>query len=118
MYYIAIVGFTRAIVLLGPTEYNGAQKLAYLHRGDAFKASGNYDKAIADYKSAMESRKLAAKACWRIAECYSLNKNIDSAIVWLKKSISYGFIDFNKWKRDEDLAPLRETREFHDITGI
>jgi tetratricopeptide (TPR) repeat protein len=114
-YDSAIAGYTRAIALLSPLEYDGAQKLAYLHRGNAFKAQGKYDPAIADYTSALELPNLAAKACWRIAECYALKKDRENAIVWLKKSISYGFNDFKAWENDRDLLYLRDDKEFRDL---
>jgi tetratricopeptide (TPR) repeat protein len=114
-YDSAIAGYTRAIALLSPLEYDGAQKVAYLHRGNAFKVQGRYDQAIADYTSALELPNLAAKACWRIAECYALKKDRENAIVWLKKSISYGFTDFKEWENDRDLLYLRDDKEFREI---
>jgi tetratricopeptide (TPR) repeat protein len=116
-YDSAIVGCTQAIALLAPSEYDGARELAYLQRGNAFRAKGEYDKAIADYTSALGSPKLAAKSCWRIADCYSLKHESATAIAWLRKSVSHGFSDFRAWKRDRDLSPLWNTREFRDIAG-
>ncbi|HMD67870.1 MAG TPA: tetratricopeptide repeat protein [Chitinivibrionales bacterium] len=113
----AIAGLTRAIALLSPLEYNGLRYLAYLQRGNAYKALGQYDKAIADYTAALASKNLAARACWRIAECFSLKKEADSAFAWLRKSSAAGFTDFSAWKRDRELSALRSTREFKEIAG-
>ena len=115
-YDSAIAGYTRAIALLSPAEYNGAQRLAYLHRGNAYKSLGKYDQAIADYTSALESPKYAAKACWRIADCFSLKNQRENAIAWLKKSVSYGFKDFSAWNRDRNLSFLWGDKEFRDLS--
>jgi tetratricopeptide (TPR) repeat protein len=114
-YDSAIAGYTRAIALLSPLEYDGAQKLAYLHRGNAFKAQGKYDQAIADYTSALELPNLAARACWRIAECYALKQDRENAMAWLKKAVTNGFTDFKAWKNDRDLLFLRDDKEFREL---
>ncbi|MDD5674420.1 MAG: tetratricopeptide repeat protein [Chitinivibrionales bacterium] len=114
-YDSAIAGLTQAIALISPLEYDGVQKLAYLQRGNAFKALGKCDQAIADYTSALESPKLAARACWRMVECYCLRHDNETALVWLKKAVSCGFKDFKAWKRDNDLAPLWNDREFLEL---
>lgn len=114
-YEEAIDGFTQAIKALSPVEYDGAQYSAYLQRGNAFKALSQYDKAVEDYKSASGSPKLAGKACWRIAQCFCLEKEDESAIVWLKKSVQNGFADFNKWISDKELARLWGRKEFREI---
>ena len=106
----------RAPSLFSPLEYGGLQYLAYLQRGNAYKALG-IDKAIADYTAALASRNLAARACWRIAECFSLKNDADSAVAWLRKSAAAGFTDFSAWKRDKELSALRNTREFREIAG-
>jgi tetratricopeptide (TPR) repeat protein len=114
-YDSAIAGLTTAISLLAPAEYNGAKYSAYLHRGNCYKVLKRYDEAIADYLSSMESKNLTAKACWRIADCYSLKSDSGNAIGWLKKSVAAGFKDFRAWERDRDLAALRGTAEFREI---
>jgi hypothetical protein len=78
---------------------------------------GRYDKAIADYGMTLNLPKLAAKGCWRIAESYSLEQKSDSAMVWLKKSATSGFKDFEVWKRDKTLSRLWDTKEFRAIAG-
>lgn len=113
-YEKAIIGFTRAISLLAAIEYNGSRKTAYFDRGNAYKMLGMYDSAIADYTNAIEP-KLAAKACWRIAECYALKNDKENTIAWLKKAISYGFTDFKSWKQDRDLLLVRDDKVFRDI---
>ncbi len=116
-YDAAVADLTRAIALLSPLEYGGAQYLACLQRGNAYKALGQYDKAIADYNAALVSKNLAARACWRIAECFSLKNDADSAIAWLRKSAAAGFNDFGAWQRDKALSPLWNAREFKEIAG-
>ena len=111
-YDSAIVNYSRAIALLSPTEYDGSQAQAYLHRGNAFKALGRYDEAIADYTHALATHQLAAKSCWRIAECFALQHNSKDAIVWLKKAITNGFTDFNAWKQDKELSLLWNDKDF------
>jgi tetratricopeptide (TPR) repeat protein len=145
----AIVWYSRAIALLSPTEYGGAQERAYLgrgvayniinqpalalqdfnqaiklkpedpysyfHRGNAFKALGRFDEAVADFTTAVGFHALAAKSCWRIAECYALKQNKEDALLWLRKSISKGFANIQVWKRDQDLKLLWDDREFLDL---
>jgi Flp pilus assembly protein TadD len=89
-----------------------------LLRGNAYKKLGRIDDAITDYLSAMDLPKLAAKACWRIAECYCLRNDENSAVEWLQKSVSRGFSDFKKWKNDSDLSLLKNNGEFQKITGM
>ncbi|HUI94077.1 MAG TPA: tetratricopeptide repeat protein [Chitinivibrionales bacterium] len=91
-------------------------RFAYLHRGNIYKSHGSYDSAVADYKKSLESRQLAAKSCWRIAECFSLEKNRDDALVWLRKSIENGFTDVDAWKHDRDLSFLWNDKEFSALS--
>ncbi len=150
-YDSAIACYSRAIAVLSPMEYNGAQEHAYfgrglmynltsrfdlalkdfdaalrlmpddrfadLHRGNAYKALGKYDSAVADYRKAMALPRLAAKSCWRTAECYSLKGDREDAVSWLKEAISRGFADFAAWKKDTDLSILRTDAEFISLTA-
>jgi tetratricopeptide (TPR) repeat protein len=103
-------------------DFNAALKLkpddfyAHFHRGNAFKAQGRYADAIADYSSALAFSKLAAKACWRTAECFALEKDKTNALLWLKKSIQHGFTNLTIWKQDPDLEFLWGDKEFIDLT--
>jgi tetratricopeptide (TPR) repeat protein len=114
-YDSAITAFTTAIAWLGRGEYDGAQYRAYLNRGDAFMALRNYDAAAADFKNALEFPPLAATACWRVAECCALRSERDSAMIWLKKSISSGFHGVDAWSHDPNLAFIRHDREFREL---
>jgi tetratricopeptide (TPR) repeat protein len=113
----AIAGYTRAIALLSPLEYAGAQGLAFLHRGTAYKNLGKYDAAISDYAKAFEFPRLAARSCWRLAECYCLKHDTANAISWLNKAVSNGFSDFAAWERDKDLSELWKDKDFLEIVG-
>ena len=115
-YEEALSGFNQAIALLSPLEFNGAKKLAFIHRGNVFRALGAYDTALADYLRALDSLNPSGRTCWHIAQCHCLKHENDTAIVWLKKSIACGFKDFNLWKRDRDLSALRDKPEFLAIT--
>jgi len=149
-YDSAIASFTRAITLLSPTEYNGAQEhayfgrgliynitrqfdkalldfnraiqlkandpYAYFQRGNAEKALNKLDDAIADYTMAFRFQKLAAKACWRMAECYGLKKDRAQALKLLKKAVFCGFNDFAALERDQDLSILWDDKEFLALT--
>jgi tetratricopeptide (TPR) repeat protein len=149
-YDSAIVWYTKAIALLSPMEYNGAQehayfgrglmynltnrvdlalkdfnealrlrpddRYAYLHRGNAFMIQGKYDDAIADYKNASVFPPLAAKSCWRIAECFSLKQDKENAIAWLNRAVQNGFKDFAAWKRDRSLSLLWNDEEFKALS--
>ncbi len=115
-YDSAIAAYSQAIILLTPKEYNGARMLAFLQRGNSWKALGKYDTAIADYRNAMASYSLAAKACWRIAECFCYKKDAADALTWLKKSQSYQGAEVEKWRRDRELSLLWSTPEFKELT--
>jgi tetratricopeptide (TPR) repeat protein len=149
-YDSAIASYTRAITLLSPREYNGAQEHAYFGRGLVYNLTRQFDKAIidfnkaiqmnpidfyayfqrgnaekalnklddakADYTTALRFQKLAAKSCWRIAECYALEKDRGHALEWLKKAIAHGFGDFGVWKNDKDFSILWDDKEFVKIT--
>ena len=114
-YDSAIAAFTLAIAWFGPGEYDGARYRSFLNRGDAYLAQGKFDKAVDDYTSALEFHELAAKACWRIAECHALRHDRKNAILWLKKSVSFGFHNFGAWARDPTLSYLRGDKEFRDL---
>jgi tetratricopeptide (TPR) repeat protein len=114
-YDSAIASFTLAIAWFAPGEYDGARFRAYLNRGDAFTALGRYDQAIEDYKNALALPALAAKACWRIAECYALKRDRDTALAWLGKSIGAGFNDFKAWEKDPTLSFIRRDKEFRGM---
>ena len=113
----AIAQYTKAIALLSPLEYAGAQGLAFLHRGTAYKNLGKYDAAISDYARAFKFPGLAARSCWRLAECCCLKHDTANAISWLNKAISNGFSDFAAWKRDKDLSELWKDKDFLEIVG-
>ena len=148
-YDSAIASYTRAITLLSPREYNGAQEHAYFGRGQVYNLTRQFDKTIidfnkaiqmnpsdfyayfqrgnaekalnklddakADYATALRFQKLAAKSCWRIAECYALEKDRGHSLEWLKKAVSNGFSEFAVWERDPDLSILWNDREFIKI---
>jgi tetratricopeptide (TPR) repeat protein len=149
-YDSAIVWYTKAIALLSPMEYSGAQehayfgrglmynltnqvdsalkdfnqalrlrpddRYAYLHRGNALMIQKKYDEAIADYKNALVFPPLAAKSCWRIAECFSLKQDREDAVAWLGRAVQNGFKDFAAWKRDKSLSILWNDKEFMALT--
>jgi tetratricopeptide (TPR) repeat protein len=116
-YDSAIAGYTLAISLLSPLEYNGALFLAYVHRGNAYKALGRYDEAVADYKISLKSSALAARSCWRIAECLALKRDKTGALHWLNQAIDNGFKEFSRWERDPDLEVLHHDKEFQSIVN-
>jgi tetratricopeptide (TPR) repeat protein len=105
----AIVDLTKALELDSNDYY------AHFHRGNAYKALKKYPQAIADYTSALSLPKLAAKACWRIAECFGLQQDSADAIAWLKKSVSKGFPNAKIWKQDDDLKILWDNKEFRAL---
>ncbi len=113
----AIAAYSQAIAWLTPTEYDGALMLAYLQRGNSWKALEKYDTALADYGKALESPKLAAKACWRMAQCYCRKEDAKSALAWLEKSKSYRQAEPQKWIRDRELSLLWNMREFKALTA-
>ena len=113
----AIAGYTKAIAMLSPLEYNGSQGLAFLHRGTAYKNLGKYDAAIADYTKSLGFPRLQQRSCWRIAQCYCLKRDKPNALSWLSKAVSYGFTDFASWKRDKDLSDLWHDKEFLELVG-
>jgi tetratricopeptide (TPR) repeat protein len=104
-----------AVTRISPAEYDGARMTGFMHRGNAFKTLGMYEEAIEDYRRAKDVSRLAARACWRIAQCYSLQKNYATAILWLNRSLSHGFGDLHLWQRDRELAPLWNTPEFREL---
>ncbi len=106
----ALLDFNRAIQLKPNDPY------AYFQRGNAEKALNKLDDAIADYTMALRFQKLAAKACWRMAECYGLKKDGAQALKLLKKAVSCGFNDFAALERDQDLSILWDDKEFIALT--
>jgi tetratricopeptide (TPR) repeat protein len=102
----ALVDFSEAITMK-PTDH-----YAYFQRGSAEKALKRFEDAINDYSIAFEYPKLSAKSCWRIAECYALEKDKANSLKWLKKAVLKGFIDFGAWKQDTELSILWDNQEF------
>lgn len=116
-YEEAIAMISMAVEQISPLEYDGAQMTGFMHRGNAYKALGIYEHAIVDYERAGSLTRLAARASWRIAQCHSIKQDYNTAIFWLKKSISHGFSDFKVWQQDRDLAPLWNMSEFLGLSG-
>jgi tetratricopeptide (TPR) repeat protein len=97
-------------------KLNPDDPYAFFHRGNANKALKKYAEAIADYTKALAFHKLAAKSCWRIAECYGLEQDATNALVWLKKAAANGFTNAKYWNGDSDLKILWDNKAFRDLT--
>jgi hypothetical protein len=72
------------------------------------------------YPSRRNPSALAAKACWRIAECYALGQDKTNALFWLRKSISFGFTNYGTLAAGpgSDLSQKRQGVSQSYETGI
>lgn len=85
----------------------------------AYYNTKQYGKAIDTYKKQLElGYGLVGNAAYNIACCYALSGNKAGAIPWLEKALFTGFNNFSLARTDEDLALLRDDRQFKKLFGL
>ena len=85
----AITEMDKAVELSGDNTF-------VCSRGDIYRNSGQYEKAIADYKVAMEDDPSSGYEYYAIGWCYELMGELDSALEWYDRGCdidrTYGYL--------------------------
>ena len=85
----AITEMDKAVELSGDNTF-------VCSRGDIYRNSGQYEKAIADYKVAMEDDPSSGYEYYAIGWCYELMGELDSALEWYNRGCdidrTYGYL--------------------------
>lgn len=84
----------------------------YVRTGMTAYTEGNYEKAILEFKNALNIDSTDAPVAYNIACCYSLLNEKDSAITWIERTIKLGSYMF---ARDRDFDNIRESSEFQNL---
>jgi len=107
----AIADYSKAIEL-DPGEFS-----YYNNRGTAYSARLQYDLALADYEKAYGLYKKGGSASYNIACLYSLQKDVEEACVWLERSMTDGYDDWEHIREDKDLDNIRQKDCYKKIMG-
>ena len=87
----------------------------FISLGNRYLSDEKYDQAKKEYEKALKVDEKNNVAAYNMACVYSLKKEIDLAIVWLEKSICFGFNDFKWMKEDPDLNNLHGNPGYETI---
>ncbi|MCX7703287.1 MAG: PDZ domain-containing protein [Planctomycetota bacterium] len=93
-----------------------AQDEGVLHKkAEEHHKKREYEKALEVYKEILEKFPDDTIALYNSACAYSLLKNKEKAVEFLKKAVEAGFVDFSHIESDEDLNEIRETEGYKEI---
>lgn len=107
----AVAGFQQALSI-DPGHLEAADKLA-----GVYKASGQYDQAIALYQQLLQERPdCSISITYNLACLHALKNDPAAAVVWLGKSVAAGFTQYELLKVDKELDNIRHTRAFQALT--
>jgi predicted esterase len=84
----------------------------YVRQGMTAYTESNYQLSIDLFKSALDLEPTYSACAYNIACCYSLLGLKDSAMIWLKKTVTLGVYEFDQ---DSDFDNVRESKEFKTV---
>ncbi|MFW6163128.1 MAG: TPR end-of-group domain-containing protein, partial [Planctomycetota bacterium] len=118
----------RALVLLGDegvqalldagVQLKGLERYTVsvrIHLGNSYLERAEYDKALAQYRKALELEPENSVAHYNIACTYSEMKEIDNALDALETAVECGYEDVEWMEKDEDLDNLRDQPRYQAI---
>ena len=118
----------RALVLLGDeglqalldagVQLQGLERYTVsvrIHIGNSYLERGEYDKALTQYRQALELEPKNSVAHYNVACTYSEMEKIDEAIAALEQAVECGYDDVEWMEKDEDLDNLRDDPRYKDI---
>jgi hypothetical protein len=104
----------REIVTANPVNGRFWSRLA-----EALEKLGDEHGAIAAYEHALELRDgFPAETAYKIARCQARLGHMDVALRWLEQAWNQGFREIADLKEDNDLAAVRTTLRFQELSGI
>ena len=108
----AIFYYTKAIALLSPTEYNGAQERCYLGRGLMYSLRSQNDLAMADFNTALGLDPADRYASFHRADLYKSLGSYDEAIADFKAALTIPKLKAKAcWRIAESYALMKDKKE-------
>lgn len=102
--------YSRQAVNLNPNYEN-----ALLNLGLAFHSNAQYDSAIVSFLKAIQIEPTNGRTYFRAACSYTLNKNPQQAIAFLKMAYEKGYKNKDALFSDPDLMDLHNIKEYQDL---
>jgi tetratricopeptide (TPR) repeat protein len=97
---------------LDPGSQGAAFELARIHL-----ARNDVEKAVAILEGYLSARPGDADCLYNLACCHARNRNFDDSLHYLKRAMDKGFQDIDKINADEDLAYIRQSKEYNQLAG-
>lgn len=123
-YHIGAILLSRQQTQKARTRFHKARSIAPGHIGattglaGVYKASGEYDRAIALYKEMLLTHpECSISITYNLACLSALQNEPQKAAAWLEKSIDEGFCQYDLLKSDPDLQNIRQTPCFQSLIG-
>lgn len=83
--------------------------------GNSLLEDGQYDKAIEQYTQVLKKEPDNEIALYNMVCAYSLKKQIDQALDWLRKALDAGYDDANWMDNDSDLDNIRDQPRYKQM---
>jgi tetratricopeptide (TPR) repeat protein len=83
-----------------------------VHLGNSFLERGEYEKALEQYKRALEVEPKNSIAHYNVACTLARLKKVDEALDALERAVQCGYRDFDWMEKDADLDNLRESPRY------
>jgi len=80
--------------------------------GNGFLEEGKHERALREYRKAIEVEPKNKIAWYNVACAYSLMKKTAKAVDALRKAIEFGYDDVDWLKKDTDLDPIRQADQY------
>jgi tetratricopeptide (TPR) repeat protein len=97
---------------LDPGAQGAAFELARIHLS---REEG--EKALSILNALLDATPDDPDCLYNLACCHARNGNFDDSLHYLKQAVDKGFQDIDKINADEDLARIRQLKEYHQLAG-
>jgi len=98
-----------------PRKLSPRQVQALHRRAMAYFNKKEYKKCIAEYRKILRSDPEHMIALYNTACAYSLLKDKDHAVEYLKKSVEAGYVNFAHMEKDKDIDNIRDEEGYKEI---
>lgn len=97
---------------MDPAAQGAAFELARIHLG-----RNEGQKAVSILERLLFSRPDDPDCLYNLACCHARNRNFDDSLHYLKQALGKGFQDIDKINADEDLAYIRQLKQYQQLAG-
>ncbi len=108
---LAVARYQKALDL-EPAAQGAGFELARIHLG-----RGEGDKALAVLEKLRDALPDDPDCLYNLACCHARNRNFDDSLHYLKQALDKGFRDLDKINTDDDLAGIRQLKEYNQLAG-